>query len=292
MLLALTLGESLVPLSGLGLWGDRVLWGLVIAAPFVMGGLWWGGVLKPGGLGKGRSEKAHSAGIWLACAAILWCFALFLTMAAMGLPESILGPDGSLRRQSTLMLATYVGGVLAGLVILIALGSGKKAPDLMPRPADTGKGVLALVIVLPMVALTMVAASWVAQQVGGRPPDVLAHDTLRVLVTGLREGELWAWVLAAMAVLGAPLLEEIIYRALLQTGLVRLTARPWLSVLIASAVFTLVHVSSVQPHALAVLLVLSLGMGAAYERTGSLMVPITMHVLFNAGNIALAMAVA
>lgn len=292
MAIALTLGETLESLSGMGLWGDRVLWGLIFATPFVLGGLWWSGVLRPGGLGKGRSEKTHSAGVWLACAAILWCFTLFVTMAAMSLPESMVGAAGSMRSKALVMLCTYGAGVTAGLVILAALGGGKKPADLWLKPVDAGRGLLAFVIVLPLIATTMLAATWVAQQVNGKSPDVIAHASLAEILAGLRGGDPWAYVYGAMAVIGAPLLEEITYRGLLQTGLLRLTARPWMSVFIASVIFTAMHASVTEPHGLAVLMVLSLGMGAAYERTGSLMVPITMHVLFNAGNVALALAIA
>ena len=59
---------------------------------------------------------------------------------------------------------------------------------------------------------------------------------------------------------------------------------------IASVIFALAHLTVVPPHGLAALFVLSLGFGWAYEKTGSLWAPFTMHALFNAGNLILATA--
>ena len=54
------------------------------------------------------------------------------------------------------------------------------------------------------------------------------------------------------------------------------------------AVFALMHYDVVPGHALAALFVLSLGFGWIYEKTGRLEAAVTMHVLFNAANVALA----
>jgi membrane protease YdiL (CAAX protease family) len=44
-------------------------------------------------------------------------------------------------------------------------------------------------------------------------------------------------------------------------------------------------------YAVAVVTVLSICMGVAFERTRDLSTPIVMHILFNAGNVAMALLV-
>ena len=100
-----------------------------------------------------------------------------------------------------------------------------------------------------------------------------------------------AWCLIAFVTIGAPLIEEVMYRGFLQSAILRLTGSPWLAILLTSAVFTAIHLPVVQPHALPVLAVLSLAMGVAFERSKSLAVPIGMHVAFNILNIAIALAI-
>ncbi|MDH3584508.1 MAG: CPBP family glutamic-type intramembrane protease, partial [Phycisphaerae bacterium] len=97
------------------------------------------------------------------------------------------------------------------------------------------------------------------------------------------------WGLVAVAVIGAPLVEEIVFRGLLQTALrhARIVLRRWGVIVVASAVFTGIHVGAADWHAMPALFVLSLGLGFLYERTGSLWAPILMHALFNASQIAL-----
>src|SRR6185369_4082201 len=99
------------------------------------------------------------------------------------------------------------------------------------------------------------------------------------------------WVLVGTAVLGAPFVEELMFRVFLQSALLRLLGRTWPSILVTSALFALVHLGGgVRPseaYALAPLFILSVAMGVVYERTRSALAPITMHMAFNALNVAL-----
>ena len=83
----------------------------------------------------------------------------------------------------------------------------------------------------------------------------------------------------AGAVLVAPMAEEVFFRGLLQTLLVRLARSRWLSIALVSLAFGAVHFQ--QPHAMAALAVLAVLIGYAYERTGSLVPPIVIHAAFN-----------
>ena len=89
-----------------------------------------------------------------------------------------------------------------------------------------------------------------------------------------------------------PIIEETMYRFLLQGAIVRAVGRAWLGIVLTSGVFAAAHIGAVPRETLGVVLptlfVLGLALGIAMQRTGKLSVPIVMHALFNALNVALA----
>jgi len=85
-------------------------------------------------------------------------------------------------------------------------------------------------------------------------------------------------IAALAAVVAAPLFEELIFRGLIQNGIVRATHRPWLGVLVASALFALIHPWWTMPP----IFVLSLLLGIVYQRSQNLWAVTLMHALFNA----------
>ncbi len=85
--------------------------------------------------------------------------------------------------------------------------------------------------------------------------------------------------LCAGAVVIAPLAEECFFRGLLQTVLANLVGGRWTAIGVTAGAFALMH--SDQPHAVPPLAALAVILGYAYERYGSLLVPILLHVAFN-----------
>ena len=86
-----------------------------------------------------------------------------------------------------------------------------------------------------------------------------------------------------VAVVGAPLVEELVYRGLLQQTFVRCTG--WISgLLLVSVWFAAIHF---QPAQLVGLFVVGLAFGVCGQRTGRLGMPILAHLAFNATGIAL-----
>jgi membrane protease YdiL (CAAX protease family) len=85
-----------------------------------------------------------------------------------------------------------------------------------------------------------------------------------------------------VAVVVAPVTEEVLFRGFLH-GLLKRPAGTLPALVFNAALFAVVHGS--QP-AIAPLFLLGLLFGIAYEFTGSLLVPIVMHVIFNAAMIA------
>lgn len=143
-------------------------------------------------------------------------------------------------------------------------------------------GVAALLLSWPV----LMVAGLLAGLMVGAPDDPIAHASLRILA----DAPVDAWFIAFVLIvtLITPLMEEILYRGLLQESLVKAGLPRWVGILIVSAAFAWSHNRSVDPHAMASLLVFSIALGWAYEKTGRLTAPIVMHMLFNAGNLIIA----
>ena len=97
------------------------------------------------------------------------------------------------------------------------------------------------------------------------------------------------------AVVIVPVFEEMLFRGMFQTAirsvledtpfcerLPNKNLRVWLSILISSGLFAMAHSD---PMHWPPLFVLSLVMGYAYEKSGSLFRPILIHLLFNSSSI-------
>ena len=143
-----------------------------------------------------------------------------------------------------------------------------------------------LLLVYPILQVTAIGAEAVARYLGGETAPLLAHDTLASLVGS--EHDIWFVIMLGLVIVAAPIVEEVMYRGLLQETLRLLGLSRWLAILATSALFAAMHGGSVKPYALVVLFVLSVGMGWAYEKSGRLTAPVTMHLLFNVANLTLA----
>ncbi len=153
-------------------------------------------------------------------------------------------------------------------------------------PRGVGAGVLGLLVALPVVMSVLLATAMIGYALAGDPPPRVGHDLLKTLQES--DSAAGTALLLFSAVVIAPVLEELVYRGLLQTGLVSATGwrLRWPAILVTSLIFTVVH-GTVVWQALPGLFVLSLILGWLYERTGSLWPCVTTHAGFNAMNIAL-----
>jgi len=268
--------------------------------------LWRERVIGPGSLPARSLRDVSGIGpvIWLLCAMLVYLSMAEGSIIASRLPRSVVGPPETVQWKAMTLAVAYVVSLAAGglVVWLVRAHAGEKA-GLNIWWGDVPRGVIAIALAAPVCFLVGWASQFVAGLIGGKPPDALAHETLKLIMDPKSAG--WSWLLGACAVLGAPVIEEIIYRALLQSFLLSVLGRgrggrgergrgrdagsgAWAAIIGTAALFAAMHVSMVPPHALPTLFVLGVAMGLAFERTRRLGVPITMHVLFNAGNIAAA----
>lgn len=84
--------------------------------------------------------------------------------------------------------------------------------------------------------------------------------------------------LIVMAVVMAPLFEEIIFRGIIQKGLINKGMKPAAAILIASVVFGIVHGN---PWQFVGAVLLGVVLGLVYHRTKSLLLPVLLHAFNN-----------
>jgi membrane protease YdiL (CAAX protease family) len=221
--------------------------------------------------------------------AVLWLAALIGAQAglvALGAIEfGEAAPEvAEVRRSAVLMLGAY--GMQMVLIVVLAMtwlrAGGSAQRDGHARAMLVG--LVGIVVLWPFIQLAGIGASLLSERITGEPVADLAHDTLRML-SDAGWGP-WSLTVAALAGVAAPLAEEVLFRGLLQEGLRRLGLSAWPAIVLASIGFVLVHVN-VPVAMFAPLLVLSLGLGAIYERSGRLAAPIVAHMAFNLANLAL-----
>jgi uncharacterized protein len=150
---------------------------------------------------------------------------------------------------------------------------------LRARPLDLlgiALGVAGQLLLVPAVYLPL-RAVW---------PSTFGQDRLEENALDLwnRATGGWAVALVVMVVIAAPLVEEIVYRGLLQ-GATATRFRPWLAMVVVAMVFTLVHLRPVEyPGLMAIALVF----GACRLLTDRLAMSVVAHVSFNAIGLAVA----
>lgn len=274
------------------------LWILAISSVLVLALLFAGGLLTPGGFAKaGLRDVAPMP-------AVVWLFAGFVVYLAMHSAATVVNSSGWMQ-QSTLedsqkevvvTLAGYLFGIVAGLGMLFILR--RSAPESGTRLSglDFPLGFGCFVLAYPFVELMGMAAVAVHKQLSeGADPPQIAHPVLQTLVDNAQDP--WAWALVGGAVIGAPFVEELIYRVFLQGALMKITKSPWISIITTGLIFALMHRAGpaearVPWHALLPILAIGIACGVGYERTRRVGVPIMMHMCFNLMNVALALLIA
>ena len=149
---------------------------------------------------------------------------------------------------------------------------------------DFGAAMMNLIVVLPI----MVAVMWVVVQVGqlivGQDFQMQKHEGLEVITRYPQVSVRMLLIIITVAI--GPVFEEMLYRGLFQTMIRTASGGPWRSIMITSVIFALMHQDWMHWPGL---FVLSVCMGYAYEKSGSLFRPIFIHSLFNAMSILTAL---
>jgi membrane protease YdiL (CAAX protease family) len=176
-------------------------------------------------------------------------------------------------------------GTIVVILILAKLDFARGLKGLGLRlqtvPKDFGFAFLHLMAVWPLVLAAMSLTILVTRGLYGREYQIPQHEVLK-LITEFPAVPLQV-VLVVVAVVVAPIVEEMLFRGLFQTTIRSYLRRPWLAIVLTSLLFAVIHEDKSHWPSL---FMLGLGLGYAYEKSGSLLRPIFMHAMFNGITIA------
>jgi len=193
-------------------------------------------------------------------------------------------------------LSRYAIGLTVGMAVhwfivcglcLLALHLWRRASfaalglTLQRLPDALADAVKTLLAVLPLTSvLALGAALLYACFAHHAPPE---HPILKAVSTRPPAADLV--VIFALTVLVIPFFEELFFRGLIQTTLLRL-GLPWLAIVLSALMFGLAHWS--EPTSVPAIVALGLALGYVFYRTRSLAASFALHALFNLFNLALA----
>jgi len=211
-------------------------------------------------------------------------FLLFLTRAIVGVlvMNGVIEKDQVISVSVVLQTLLFHVPIIAIVLLRTRSLSGSMLGPLGIIPAklleDIGKGVIAYLASMPAIAAANLV-SWILLQAMKIPPE--PQFAVQIL---LDPHPTWLKLyLIAMAIISAPLAEELLFRLVCFPALAKRT-RPVRAAILISLLFALIHLNA---YAFLPLLVMALSLAAAYAWTRSIVVPITMHAIFNAVNLSI-----
>jgi hypothetical protein len=151
--------------------------------------------------------------------------------------------------------------------------------DLRTVVRDFAASIVNFIAVLPLVWLGVVIVDLAGKFLVGPDFEIGANEGLNTL-TQYPQPAMRLLMLTYFAV-AVPVVEELLFRGLIQSMVRSYLDSPWLAILITSFIFALMHPMLHWPA----IFMLSLGIGYSYERSGSLFRPIFIHIFFNATNV-------
>lgn len=174
-------------------------------------------------------------------------------------------------------LVSFQGVLLAGILWRM---SRQRAPFgvRLPWHAVVGHALLRWLAILPM--LWFAGFVWqLTLRAGGYVPDI--QQAIRLFI-GIQSPWLRAGFLL-FAVVIAPIVEEVLFRGIL-LPLISRRLGPWAGLVLTSLGFAALHGD---PGSFVALVIFAVALALATIRTGSLWVPIAMHMIFNVVNLGL-----
>ena len=208
-------------------------------------------------------------------------------------PETGQLTDASSLQKTIPVLINQVLGQLPAVLYLLfrahSTPGGLRLIGVVPRRAglESLVGLLALLATLPLVMAIAMLTLRLTELIG-HPAPKIAHELLRAMIES--DSTLATVLMLVSAVLFAAILEEGIFRGLIQSVLVELLGEKHrlVVVYVAAIIFAIIHLGAAPWQVLPTLFTLGLILGWLYERTGSLWPPIIVHSGFNAFNASMA----
>ncbi len=273
---------------------------LSISLILVIALLFAGGLLRPGGFAKAGLRDLSTL------PAVVFIFAAFVVLLAQSAGPQVLSQIPWVHEQgytdfqmgSLNSVASYVFAIIAGLGMLFILkksaatGEGDDKSGLGLSLLDFPVGLGCFLLAFPFIRLMQILGEFAYVQTQDAKPTGMGHETLTALVN--EPSNPWVLVLVGGAVIGAPIVEELVFRVFLQGALIKWLKSPWLSIILTSILFAAIHRLNATPvpwHVMPVLFAVGLTCGIAYERTRRVGVPITMHMCFNLFNVVMVLVI-
>ncbi|MEM9882198.1 MAG: CPBP family intramembrane glutamic endopeptidase [Planctomycetota bacterium] len=270
-----TLGQAAsAEVGGLSYWLSIAFWAGAVAV--LVGVLYLAGAFRGSVLKRGPTRELELAPADLAIGLGVVAFIVVGKLSSFG---KVVVPAAAVE------LAFLFGAGFFVLKAALSEAGGRRSGLIPRRPGrDLVYTAAGLPIGFGLVFALLALINGVAT-LAGFPSPALNHESLRELVRDPTVSAVLELIVSAVIV--APLLEEVLFRGLLQTWLLDVLGRDrrWLTVTVAAAAFASVHVGLVSWHGLPGLFVLGLVLGWLYEKTGSLLPPVLVHAGFNAANI-------
>lgn len=139
----------------------------------------------------------------------------------------------------------------------------------------------------PLILAAVTVTIFLAKLFSGRDYQMHQHQQLE-MITEYTQLPLRIMIVF-VAVVIAPLLEEMMFRGFVQTTIrsfINLKNSAWPAIAASSLLFAMMHAD---PGHWPALFVLGVCLGYSYEKSGSLLRPIFIHLLFNASSVAAAL---
>ena len=145
---------------------------------------------------------------------------------------------------------------------------------------DFPAAILNLLTAWPIVVLMFMVVMYLGNVVSGQDFKMPQHQELES-ITAYPQWPVRVLIFIT-AVVVMPVFEEMLFRGMFQTIIRSFVGGPWLSILITSVLFATIHS---YPSHWPALFALSICLGYAYEKSGSLVRSIFIHSLFNAASV-------
>jgi len=184
---------------------------------------------------------------------------------------------------TNMMQVLMVGILLAAARILFVSGWRGLGIGRRTLGAEIGWMVGGLLAAICVCGVVLLITKWVVEWLRYVPPGHSVFQTLED-----PDSPRWMRVVSVGgAIVLAPVGEELLFRGFLQTGIRKLVwprwgsmRHRWMGIGVAAVLFGAMHLQ--MRHHVPALIVLGIVLGYLYERSGSLTVPIGVHMLFNA----------
>jgi membrane protease YdiL (CAAX protease family) len=228
--------------------------------------------------------KAAQWGFW---ATVLWGIVIFALYAAVQIGTTLAIADWSpanpadrsfgelidsgLNKGYSLSLATLLTAIVCcgAIVVIVRLRENAIVPEY-----------LGLTPVAPMTLLKWIGLFVVVSLAADFGLMWLDDPTGRDFMSDIYKNAKPAWLLWPALIVAGPLFEELFVRGFLLPGFAASFMRPVGAVIVTSALWAAIHLQY-DAFGIAVVFCIGLLLGAARIRTGSLIVPLTLHALQN-----------